>query len=172
MRDSRDYIIAALGAALLFCLGLVLGGQGMGGLADVDVLPAASAQDGGINNPSGGDGTIPPGSTPAPSVDYRPGLDGRSVPPTASDSNSNNRFVAVTSPIGSGESILFLIDSENDQLLAYRFLRRKGVQFVGARKIDYDLKISEYKDLSEFTRDDMKRLWNKQRSKELRASNR
>ena len=78
----------------------------------------------------------------------------------------------MTSPIGSGESILFLIDSDNDQLLAYRFLRRKGVQFVAARKIDYDLKISEYKDLSEYTRDDMKRIWNKQRSKELRASNR
>ena len=171
MRDSRDYIIAALGAALLFCFGLMLGGQGVGGL-DVDVLPAASAQDGGISNPNAGDGTIPPGSTPEPTVNYRPGLDGRSVPPTASDSDSNNRFIAVTAPIGSGESILFLVDSENDQLLAYRFLRRKGLQFVAARKIDYDLKISAYKDLSEFTRDDMKRLWNKQRTKELRTSNR
>ena len=171
MRDSRDYIIAALGAALLFCLGLMLGGQGVDGL-DLDVLPAASAQDGGIANPNEGDGTIPPGSTPEPSVNYRPGLDGRAVPPTASDSDSNNRFIAVTTPVGSGESILFLIDSENDQLLAYRFLRRKGLQFVAARKIDYDLKISSYKDLSEFTRDDMKRLWNKQRTKELRTSNR
>jgi hypothetical protein len=171
MRDSRDYIIAALGAALLFCLGLVLGGQGVDAL-DVDVLPAAWAQDGGtIANPAG-DSSVPPGTVKEPTLDYRPGLDGRSVPPTASDSDSNNRFVAVTSPVGSGESILFLIDSENDQLLAYRFLRRKGLQLVGARKIDYDLKISEYKDLSEFTRDDMKRLWHKQRSKELRASKR
>ncbi|MEE8107373.1 MAG: hypothetical protein V3T86_17700 [Planctomycetota bacterium] len=167
MRDSRDYIIAALGAALVFCLGLVLGGQGVDAF-DVDVLPAASAQDGGtIANP-GGDSSVPPGAGKEPTVNYRPGLDGRAVPPTASDSNSNNRFVAVTSPVGSGESILFLIDSEHDQLLAYRFLRRKGLQFVAARKIDYDLKISSYKDLSEFTRDDMKRLWNKQRSKELR----
>ena len=112
--------------------------------------------------------SVPPGADKEPTVNYRPGLDGRAVPPTASDSNSNNRFVAVTSPVGSGESILFLIDSDHDQLLAYRFLRRKGLQFVAARKIDYDLKISSYKDLSEFTRDDMKRLWNKQRSKELR----
>ena len=38
MRDRRDFVIAALAAALLFTAGLLIGGQG-------SVLPAADAQD-------------------------------------------------------------------------------------------------------------------------------
>ena len=84
---------------------------------------------------------------------------------TASDSDSNNRFVAVTTPIGSGESVLFLIDSKHDQLVCYRFDRRKGLMFLAGRKIDYDLRITGYEDQSKFTRDEMKRLYEKHAAK-------
>ena len=43
MRDRRDYLIAALVAGLVFCLGILVGGMGD------SVLPAASAQDGAFN---------------------------------------------------------------------------------------------------------------------------
>jgi len=161
MRDHRDYLIAALAAGLLFTGGMLVG------RAAPD-LPAAQAQGGegfnpeqpvnqpGANNPSG----QPPGGitiNPAPSM--RPGAEGRTVAQQASDSNSNNRFVAVTCPVGSGESVLFLIDAKNDQLAVYRYIRRKGLEFLAGRKIDIDMKIYGYKDRSEYTRDKMERMY-------------
>jgi hypothetical protein len=175
MRDRRDYLIAAMAAALLFSLGVLAGGG--------HLLPAADAQGGGApteNQPgsnSGGDsgtlapdqplGPVPP-TTPTPGganlgagTNIRPGFTGRSSAPTASDSNSNNRFVAVTTPVGSGESVLFLIDSKSEQVAVYRFVRRKGLEFLAARKIDYDLRVKGYGDVSDFSRDDMKRFYEK-----------
>jgi len=151
MQDRRDYVIAALAAALLFSLGLWVGRGGT-------LAPPAGAQDAGegshpapvTTTSSTGAPEIGPPST----LDLRP--DGRTVAPTASDSNSNNRFVAVTTPVGSGESVMFVLDSHKEQLLAYRFVRSKGLQLVAARKIDYDLQLSAYKDFSEWTRDGLK----------------
>jgi hypothetical protein len=161
MRDRRDYLIAALAVGLVFCLGILVGGMGD------SVLPAASAQDGAFNpeqpqNVPNGAANTGGGITISPNPNIRPGTEGRTVAPTASDSNSNNRFVAVTCPVGSGESVLFVLDAKTEQLTAYRFLRNKGLQFVGGRKIDYDLRITGYKDESEYTRDEMKRLFDKQ----------
>jgi len=158
MRDRRDYWIAALAAALLFMLGVAVGNGG-------SLLPSARAQDGGFDpeQPAGSPANSPgsPGGgisiNPNPSI--RPGFDSRTTAITASDSDSNNRFVAVTTPIGSGESALFLIDSKNDQLVVYRFDRRKGLMFLAGRKIDYDLRLRGYMDKSEFSRDEMKRLY-------------
>lgn len=151
MRDRRDFLILGLAGALLFCLGLLVG-HGPG------VLPEASAQDPGLSappgNPNGGGNNG--GVTIDPTVDIRPGFEGRSVAPTASDSNSNNRFVAITTPVGSGESVLFVLDAKHEQLLTYRFVRGKGLEFLAARKIDYDLRITEWNDQSRFTRDEMK----------------
>ena len=151
MRDQRDYLIAALAAALLFFLGIAVGNGG-------SLLPAVRAQDKAfdpeqpINSPGG------TGLAVNPNRSIRPGFEGGTSAVTASDSDSNNRFVAVTAPIGSGESVLFLIDSKNDQLVVYRYERRKGLVFLAGRKIDYDLKILGYEDHSKFSRDEMKRL--------------
>lgn len=150
MRDRRDYVILGLAGALLFCLGLLVG-HGTG------VLPEASAQDPGLSAPPGNPNQDGRGGVQVdPTVDIRPGFEGRTMAPTASDSNSNNRFVAITTPVGSGESVLFVLDAKNEQLLTYRFARGKGLEFLAARKIDYDLRITEWNDQSRFTRDEMK----------------
>ena len=153
MRDARDYAIAALGAALVFCLGLLAG-------TGSDVLPEAAAQD--------------PSNAPHVPVDpLRRNIgprDGATVSRIASDSNSNNRFVAVSAPIATGDSILYVLDSKAEQLLIYRYLLGKGVQVVAARKIDYDLRMSGYKDFSEYSRDELKALFEKQRARSLAKS--
>ena len=184
MRDRRDILIAILCAALLFSIGVAVGNGG-------DLLPAASAQGGGspgegANAGQGGGDTSghqPPAgfnplqpfvgvpgapSNPAASTGSggglgRPGrrIESRIADSTYSDSNSNNRFIAVTSPIGSGEAVLFLIDSKTEQLAVYRFVRRKGLEFLAARKVDYDLKVTGYEDISKYSRDEMKRIYQK-----------
>ncbi|MHC4549132.1 MAG: hypothetical protein ACYTEZ_10165 [Planctomycetota bacterium] len=164
MRDRRDYAIAALAAAFLFSLGLWVGHQGS------SWLPAVEAQDAfdpetPVGEPSGANDTGG-GITIRNEPNTRPGLKGRTRAATASDSDSNNRFVAVTSPIGSGESVLFLIDSESEQIAIYRYRRGKGLEFLAGRKIEYDLRISGYQDISEFTHDEMKQLYQKQAAKE------
>ncbi|MGH7163412.1 MAG: hypothetical protein ACREID_07995 [Planctomycetota bacterium] len=168
MRDRRDYVIAALGAALLVCLG-ILAGNG------IQFLRVAGAQDGSGNPPaSSGNGELEqPGTTgvgvtinTGPGPAGAPSLETRTVASSASDSDSNNRFVAVTSPIGSGESVLFLVDSEKEQLVVYRYLRGKGLMLMAARKIDYDLKISEYKDFSDFSRNEIKEQYEREEARE------
>ncbi len=163
MRDRRDHIIAAMAAALLFCLG-VLVGQGR------EVLPGAHAQ-----GKTGFDPEAPvDAKSSSPNANGTSGVTigldaagpagrrGGTTSYTATDSNSNNRFVAVTSPIGSGESALFVLDSKNDQLVVYRFRRGHGLEFLAGRKIDYDLRINQYEDISKFTRDELKREFEKQ----------
>ena len=73
--------------------------------------------------------------------------------------------MAVTTPIGSGESALFLLDSKREQIAVYRYSRNKGLAFMAARKIDYDLKIDGYEDKSAFSRSKLKREYEKQVAK-------
>ncbi|MHC4953484.1 MAG: hypothetical protein ACYTGZ_06310 [Planctomycetota bacterium] len=162
MRDRRDFVIAALAAALFFTAGLLAGG--------VNVLPEADAQDVGSNgNAAGSSAQGGPGSGVTIARDPLEKLKSRvtTTAPTASDSNSNNRFVAVTTPIGSGESALFLIDAEREQIAVYRFNRNKGLAFLAARKIDYDLKINGYEDHSDFSREKLRREYEKQVGKQV-----
>ncbi len=167
MRDRRDHIIAALAAALLFCLGLLVG-QGR------ELFPTAQAQgtkaaekgfdpEAPINATGGSPGGGGQGGlTIAVDPSNPSGRRGGTTAYTSTDSNSNNRFVAVTSPIGSGESALFVLDSKNDQLVVYRFRRGHGLEFLAGRKIDYDLRINQYEDISKFSRDELKREFEKQ----------
>ena len=183
MRDRKDVLIAVLCAALLFAVGVLVGDSG-------NLLPAASAQGGGSPsegaNAGQGGGDSSGNGTPAGFNPLQPfvGVPGAPSNPSAggggggfgrpagrlstritdsiySDSNSNNRFIAVTSPIGSGEAVLFLIDSKTEQLAVYRFRRRKGLEFLAARKVDYDLKVTGYEDISKYSRDEMKRIYQK-----------
>jgi len=163
MRDRRDFVIAALAAALIFTAGLLVGRGG-------SVLPQAQAQDSGADNAGGNTGNnqapgtgggVTIGNNPLAMLRNRVTTTG----PTASDSNSNNRFVAVTTPIGSGESALFLIDAETEQLAVYRFVRNRGLSFLAARKIDYDLKLNGYEDHSEYSREKLRLEYEKQIAK-------
>jgi hypothetical protein len=159
MRDRRDYLIAALAAALLFCLGLEFG--------QLSVLSEAQAQ--GTNTGTGGNAvpgeadqsgnglTITP---PAPTG--RTGLEGRTSALRPSDSDSNNRFVAVTCPTVSGESVLFLVDSVSEQVAVYRYRWGQGIEYLSGRKIEYDLKVSGYRDMSELSFDQMREAYQKE----------
>jgi hypothetical protein len=162
MRDRRDYLIGILAAGLLFALGLLVGRES-------SVLPEATAQD--VHNPTAPESPVSAGSGGGITVTQQPnptpGLRGRTQSQNVTDSDSNNRFVAVTAPIGSGESVLFLIDSETEQVAVYRYQRGKGLAFLAGRKIEYDLKISGYQDISEFSHDEMKRLYHKQAAEEV-----
>lgn len=169
MKDRRDILIAVLAGALILMTGVWLG---QSGLLGESILPAANAQDG--FDPEAPVVDQPPasnGGNPGIGININNtgnnGLSGRGgrTASYASDSNSNNRFVAVTSPIGSGESVLFVLDAKTDQLAVYQYVRRKGLRFVAGRKVDYDLKISGYQDISEFSRNEMRRLYEKEKSR-------
>jgi len=162
MRDRRDYVIAVLFALLLFSLGLLVG-------QEVRLLPDAGAQGTGNGAVPGGVKGQPPeapingplqptGATP-PLPSIRPGLDRSTVSTRPSDSNSNNRFVAVTCPTIAGDSVLFLVDSEQEQVAVYRFQMGQGLEYLASRKIEYDLKVSGYRDVSEFSYDRMRELY-------------
>ncbi len=158
MSDRRDLAILLLTGGLLFCLGLLLG-QG------ASVLPEAGAQDGVRIDTPIGPVNIPsdPFSGNRPRITDR--LNSRTVASQASDSDSNNRFVAVTIPIGSGDSVLALVDTRSERLLMYRFLRNKGLQLVAARQFDFDLRLSGYQDRSEYTRDELRKEYEKSLAK-------
>jgi len=162
MRDRRDYVIATLAAMLLFCVGLLLG-------QEVRVLPEASAQ--GTGTPGGAKPEVPvngpqqPGPIPPP-LNPRPGLEGRTTASRSTDSDSNNRFVAVTCPTVTGESVLFLVDSVQEQVAVYRFQAGQGLQYLASRKIEYDLKVSGYKDISEFSYEQMRQLYQQEVSRQ------
>ena len=76
---------------------------------------------------------------------------------------TNNGFMAVTGSYGVGTSVLYLIDTNNQQLLVYE--ARGGSQsmrrlvLVGARRIDLDLQLIDYNDESEYKRADLQRLF-------------
>jgi hypothetical protein len=162
MRDGRDYVIAALAAMLLFCVGLLLG-------QEMSLLPEAAAQ--GTGTPGGVKPEVPvnqpqqPGPLPPP-IDPRPGLEGRTSANRPTDSDSNNRFVAVTCPTVTGESVLFLVDSTQEQIAVYRFQAGQGLEYLASRKIEYDLKVSGYKDVSEFSYDRMRELYQQEVSRQ------
>jgi hypothetical protein len=164
MRDRRDYAIAALAGALLFCVGLLVGQH-------AQVLPEAAAQGTAnspahdpqastANPPGPGITIVPPAPSPKP-----PGT-GRTSAGAPSDSDSNNRFVAVTCPTNSGESVLFLIDSQTEQLAVYRYRWGQGLEYLSGRKIEYDLKVSGYRDMSQYTYDEMREFYQKEAARQ------
>jgi len=160
MRDTRDYLIAGLFAALLFCVGLLVG-------QEMQVLPEAAAQGvpGGTGAPANPQTAtpLPPPQQPGPIAEppgaARARAEGRTSASRPTDSDSNNRFVAVTCPTITGESVLFLIDSVHEQIAIYRYVAGQGLEYLSSRKIEYDLRVSGYHDMSEYTYDQMRDLY-------------
>ena len=69
---------------------------------------------------------------------------GQGYPGGTSDSNS--RMVAVTGTIGSGVSVLWVIDTIDRRLAVYRCNGGKSIELVAARNIEWDLKIDQFHD--------------------------
>lgn len=88
------------------------------------------------------------GAVLALSLAVIPGLlrSGRAL---GADSDGDREMIAVTGVVGSGTSVLWLVDTRQKQLAVYRSDGGKGVELVGARRIEYDFKLMTYRDQSE-----------------------
>lgn len=68
-------------------------------------------------------------------------------------SDSNNRMIAVTGVDLTGQSVLYLVDTEAMQLACYQATGgsggTQGVRLVGARRIDLDLMLDGFNDKTE-----------------------
>ena len=82
--------------------------------------------------------------------------------PGGGTSDSNNRAIALAASIGSGESAVYYFDTEARRLCVYQYKgagSSGGLRLLAARYIDYDLKLETYRDLSEKSPREMRRLW-------------
>lgn len=77
-------------------------------------------------------------------------------------SDSNNRMIAVTGTIGSGVSVLWIIDSLDHQIAVYQCRGGKSVELVAARNIEWDLKIDYLNDESRYRPEQLRELFLKQ----------
>lgn len=66
--------------------------------------------------------------------------------PGLTDSNSD--MIAVTGEYGNGTSVLYVIDTKAKQMAVYRAPRGDTVEFVGARQIEWDLKLTSHNDVT------------------------
>ena len=78
--------------------------------------------------------------------------------------NANNRFIAATGSVGSGMSVMWLVDTETKRVLVYGTNNLgKAMEFRAARNIEWDLKLDWLNDESQYNVEDMRRLAEKQR---------
>lgn len=70
-------------------------------------------------------------------------------------------MIAVTGLIGSGVSVLYVIDTEKKQLAVYNAAGGKEIRFVAARRIKYDLELKTWKDASDprLHPDNLRKVW-------------
>jgi hypothetical protein len=84
--------------------------------------------------------------------------------------SSNNRFIAATGSVGSGMSVLWLVDTEGKRVLVYGTNNLgKDVEFRAARNIEWDLKLEFLNDESQYQVEDLKRLAEKQKAAQAPA---
>jgi len=74
-------------------------------------------------------------------------------------------MIAVTGLIGSGVSVLYVIDTEKKQLAVYNAAGGKDIRFVAARRIKYDLELKSWKDSSgsALHPDNLRELWEREK---------
>lgn len=69
------------------------------------------------------------------------------------NADSNGRMIAVTGVDVTGQSILYLVDTEGQQICVYQASggssSTQGVKFVGARRIELDLLLDGFNDKTE-----------------------
>ena len=78
--------------------------------------------------------------------------------------NANNRFIAATGSVGSGMSVLWLVDTEGKRVLVYGTNNLgKALEFRAARNFEWDLKLEWLNDESQYNVEDMRQLAEKRR---------
>ena len=79
--------------------------------------------------------------------------------------DSNNRMIAVTGTDITGGSILYLVDTINNRLAVYQAQGgaegSRGLNFIGARRIDMDLQLDAWNDKSDWTYKKLRDEFNK-----------
>ena len=81
------------------------------------------------------------------------GLAGLGLARLPSAEGGNGGPLLVTSSLGATSAILFVLDPSTRYLTAYEASpgENGGLRLLGARKIEHDLELAKYRDLSEFS---------------------
>jgi hypothetical protein len=78
--------------------------------------------------------------------------------------NSNNRFIAATGSVGSGMSVLWVVDTETKRVLIYGTNSMgKDIELRAARNIEWDTKLDYLNDDSQWKVEDLQALAEKRR---------
>ena len=73
--------------------------------------------------------------------------------------STNGRYIAATGSVGSGMSVLWLVDTEARRVVVYGTSNLgKTVELRAARNIEWDLRLDEYNDESQYKAEDLERL--------------
>jgi len=73
--------------------------------------------------------------------------------------NSNNRFIAATGGVGSGMSVLWVVDTETKRVLVYGTNSLgKDIELRAARNIEWDTKLEYLNDDSQWKVEDLQNL--------------
>ena len=121
-------------------------------------LSLAVAEDG----PGGASPLSPPGV--GPSVNPVDGFRSRGgANPGLGTSDSNRRAIALSASIGSGQSVVYYFDTVAQRLCVYQYDPggRGGLRLLAARLIDFDLRLEQYRDISEKTPTEMREAFEK-----------
>jgi len=73
--------------------------------------------------------------------------------------DSDGRFVAVTGAVGSGTSVLWLVDTEKKRVCVYKSENGKNIVWVASRNVAYDFKVEGYHDESSLSAEELRRRW-------------
>ena len=109
-----------------------------------------------------------PGSGPGAGPSVNPSSGGFTprgrVNPGLGTSDSNNRSIALSASVGSGESVVYYFDTVAQRLCVYQYEsgNRGGLRLLAARLIGYDLRLEAYRDLSEKTPREMREAYDSQ----------
>lgn len=102
---------------------------------------------------SGGAGAAPD-LVDGPQIGQEPEMT-RAFPTPGGTADSNGRMIAVTGTDLTGSSILYLVDTQTQQLAVYQAVggsrNSRKIYLVGARRIDFDLQLRGYNDESEYS---------------------
>ena len=173
MKSSLHTLLLGAGFGVAFLLGQCFPGQYFPGAADGRPLgdavdPWAPSIGANTLGAQGRGGAIPqppaPIPTPAPAAD-----DPIVYTEEHSGSASTNGFLAVTGSYGVGTSVMYLVDTVNQQLAVYEArggsAEQRRIVLIGARRLDLDLQLRGYNDRSEYEYDDLESLFANRRSK-------
>ena len=151
--NRKGFLIGFLAGGWLATILIVL-------LPHLGLLSAQAEDPPGTNNQPYG-----PGSGPGVGPSVNPSSSGFTprgrVNPGLGTSDSNNRSIALSASVGSGESVVYYFDTVAQRLCVYQYLsgNRGGLRLLAARLIDYDLRLEAYRDLSEKTPREMREAY-------------